>query len=191
VFDSGRRPGFIAHDLFSGPPVGGSARRGADPPFEVWDRGHVSEPSTAAEPQQRMPTPARVAVILLGLLAVLLLLNAALIWATQEAQIDATVEAGSDRDTAALVVLLYLIAFGVIGFSSLLASIFLPRRRTWARQVGILVTSLLVVMSLVGAVTVGGVSPVGLLVLVAAIAGLTSLLSKQTKAWVQGVVPKT
>jgi hypothetical protein len=135
-----------------------------------------------------MPTPTRVAVILLALLAALLLAYSALIWLTQEAQIDASVEAGTDRDTAAQVVLLYLIAFIIMGLSSFLSAVFLPRRRTWARQVGILVTSLLVVMSLFGAVAVGGVSPVGLLVLIASIAGLTSLLSKQTKHWVQGVV---
>jgi hypothetical protein len=136
-----------------------------------------------------MPTPTRVAVILLGLLAVLLLAYAALLWLTQEAQIDASVEAGSDRDAAAQIVLLYLIAFLVIGVCSLLAAVFLPRRRAWARQVGVLVTSLLVVMSLLGALAVGGVSPVGLLVLIASIAGLTSLLSRQTRQWMRGVAP--
>jgi hypothetical protein len=85
-------------------------------------------------------------------------------------------------------VLLYLIAFAVIGLTALLAAVFLPRRRAWARQVGILVTSLLVVMSLIGALSVGGISPVGLFVLIAAIAGLTSLFSRQTKDWVHGVV---
>ena len=139
-------------------------------------------------PVVKMPTPTRVAVILLALLAVLLLATAILTWLTQEAQIDASVNAGIDRDTAAQVVLLYLIAFVVIGVSALLAAVFLPRRRAWARQVGILVTSLLVVMSLVGAVSVGGISPVGLLVLVASIAALTSLFSRQTKDWVHGVV---
>jgi drug/metabolite transporter (DMT)-like permease len=147
---------------------------------------HVSDSSPV--PKQPMPTPTRVAVILLGLLAVLLITYAGLIWLTQEAQIDASVDAGTDRDTAAQVVLLYLIAFLVMGVCSLLAALFLPRRRAWARQVGVLVTSLLVVMSLFGAVSAGGISPVGLLVLVAAIAGLTSLMSRQTKDWVHGVV---
>jgi predicted ribosomally synthesized peptide with SipW-like signal peptide len=146
----------------------------------------VNEPAPVAK--QPMPTPTRVAVILLALLAVLLLATAVLTWFTQEAQIDAYVDAGTDRDTAAQVVLLYLIAFAVIGLTALLAAVFLPRRRAWARQVGILVTSLLVVMSLIGALSVGGISPVGLFVLIAAIAGLTSLFSRQTKDWVHGVV---
>ena len=136
-----------------------------------------------------MPTPTRVAMILLGLLALLLIAYAGLIWLTQDAQIDASVKAGTDRDTAAQVVLLYLVAFLVIGVSSLLAAVFLFRRRVWARQVGVLVTSLLVVMSLFGVLAAGGISPVGMLVLIAAIAGLTSLLSRQTKDWLRGGVP--
>jgi hypothetical protein len=44
------------------------------------------------------------------------------------------------------------------------------------------------VMSLFGALAAGGISPVGLLVLIASIAGLTSLVSRQTKDWVHGVV---
>jgi glucan phosphoethanolaminetransferase (alkaline phosphatase superfamily) len=147
----------------------------------------VSE-SSAVE-KQPMPTPTRVAMILLGLLALLLIAYAGLIWLTQDAQIDASVKAGTDRDTAAQVVLLYLVAFLVIGVSSLLAAVFLFRRRAWARQVGVLVTSLLVVMSLFGVVAAGGISPVGMLVLIAAIAGLTSLLSRQTKDWLRGGVP--
>jgi glucan phosphoethanolaminetransferase (alkaline phosphatase superfamily) len=146
----------------------------------------VSEPSPVVK--QPMPTPTRVAVILLWLLGVVLLAYSMLIWVTQEAQIDASVEAGTDRETAAQVVLLYLIAFAIIGISALLAAIFLPRRRAWARQVGLLTTSLLVVMSLFGALAAGGISPVGLLVLIASIAGLTSLVSRKTKDWVHGVV---
>jgi hypothetical protein len=146
----------------------------------------VSEASPVEK--QPMPTPTRVAMILLWLLGVVLLAYSMLIWVTQEAQIDASVEAGTDRETAAQVVLLYLIAFAIIGLSALLAGIFLPRRRAWARQVGLLTTSLLMVMSLFGALAAGGISPVGLLVLIASIAGLTSLVSRQTKDWVHGVV---
>ncbi len=146
----------------------------------------MSEPSPVEK--QPMPTPTRVATILLWLLGVVLLAYSVLIWVTQEAQIDASVEAGTDRETAAQVVLLYLIAFAIIGLSALLAGIFLPRRRAWARLVGLLTTSLLMVMSLFGALAAGGISPVGLLVLIASIAGLTSLVSRQTKDWVHGVV---
>jgi len=135
-----------------------------------------------------MPTPTRVAVLLLALLGVLLLANAVLTWLAQEAIVDQIVETGVDRDAAAQSVLLFFIGYAVIGLISLLASIFLPRRRRWARQMGALTTSLLVVMTVLSVVTGGTISPIGLLVLVAAIAGLTSVLSRQTKEWVQGVV---
>jgi uncharacterized membrane protein len=146
----------------------------------------VAESSPVAK--QPMPTPTKVAVILLALLGVLLLANAVLTWAGQEVIIDQIVETGVDRDAAAQSVLLFMIAYAIIGVSSLLAAIFLPRRRTWARQVGVLTTSLLVALTLFSVVTGGAISPIGLLVLIAAIAGLTSLVSRQTKDWVHGVV---
>ncbi len=135
-----------------------------------------------------MPTATRVAVILLALLGVLLLANAVLTWVGQETIIDQIVETGVERDAAAQSVLLFMLAYALIGVSSLLASIFLPRRRNWARQVGVLTTSLLMVMTLFSILTGGAISPIGLLVMVSAIAGLTSLVTRQTKDWVHGVV---
>ncbi len=147
----------------------------------------MSQPSPATGSEQPMPTPTRVGVILLALLAVLLLANSALTWFGQEVIIDQIAETGVDRQEAARTVLLFLLAYAVIGMSALLAAGFLPRRRSWARQVGVLVTSLLVVMTLLAALTGGGISAISLLVLVAAVAGLTSLLSRQTKDWIRGV----
>jgi len=135
-----------------------------------------------------MPTATRVAVILLALLAVLLLANAVLTWLAQETIIDQVVASGATRDDAARSVLLFMLAYAVVGVAGLLAAVFLPRRRRWARQIGLLTTSLLVVMTLFSVVTGGVISPIGLLVLVAAIAGFSSLLSRQTKDWVLGVV---
>jgi hypothetical protein len=135
-----------------------------------------------------MPTPTRVAVVLLALLAVLLLANAVLTWLAQETIIDQIVATGAERDAAAQSVLLFMLAYAVIGLTGLLSAIFLPKRRRWARQTGLLATSLLMVMTLISVLTGGGISPIGLLVLVAATAGFTSLLSGQTKEWVQGVV---
>jgi hypothetical protein len=146
----------------------------------------VSEP--APVPKQSMPTPTRVAVILLALLAVLLLANAVLTWVAQETIIDQIVETGVERDAAAQSVLLFMIIYAVVGVTGLVTAIFLPKRRRWARQTGLLTTSLLIVMTLISVLTGGGISPIGLLVLVAAVAGFTSLLSRQTKEWVQGVV---
>jgi hypothetical protein len=153
--------------------------------FVVHD-DHVSDSSPV--PKQPMPTPTRIAVILLALLGVLLLANALVTWLSQETLIDQIEKTGVDRDAAAQSVLLFLIAYIIIGLSALLASIFLPRRRNWARQVGILTTSLLVVMSVIATASGAGISIVGLLVPISAIVGLICLMSQQTKAWLHGVV---
>lgn len=145
----------------------------------------MPEPAPATRPP--MPTPARVAVILLALMGVLLLASAALNWVGQEIILDRFEEQGQDREAAAQSLLLFTLAYTVIGVSALLAAIFVPRRRAWARQVGLLVTSLLVVMTLLSAVLTGGIAPTSLLVLVAGIAGFTSLFSRQTKEWLSGV----
>ena len=134
-----------------------------------------------------MPTSARVAVTLLALLGVLLLAIAALIWVQQDEYIDSLVAAGANRTSAGQTALLWLLAYAVIGLSALLAAIFLPRRRRWARQVGLLVTSLLVVITVLAAVLTGAVTPNSLLVLVAAGAAFASLYSRQTKEWLFGV----
>ncbi len=145
----------------------------------------MSEPVPVQK--QPMPTATRVAVILLALLAVLLLTNAVLTWLAQETIIDQVVAAGADRDDAAQSVLLFMLAYAVVGVAGLVAAVFLPKRRRWARQIGLLTTSLLVVLTLFSVVTGGVISPIGLLVLVAAIAGFSSLLSRQTKDWMRGV----
>ncbi len=134
-----------------------------------------------------MPTPTRVAVILLALLAVLLLASATLNWVGQEIIVDRFEEQGQDREAAAQSLLLFTIAYAVIGVSALVAAVFLPRRRTWARQVGLLVASLLVVMTLLSAVFSGGIAVTSLLVLVSGLAAFTSLLSRQTRDWLSGV----
>jgi hypothetical protein len=105
----------------------------------------------------------------------------------QEIILDRFEEQGQDREAAARNLLLFTIAYAVIGVSALVSALFLPRGRQWARQVGLLVTSLLIAMTLLSTVLTGGVAPTTLLVLVSGVAGFTSLLSRQTKDWVLGV----
>lgn len=166
----------------------GSPVRGTVAP--VCQGDGVSAPSpepTAAPGREPMPTSARVAVILLALLGVLLLASATLNWVGQEIILDRFEEQGQDREAAAQTLLLFTIAYAVIGLSALLAAVFVPRRRVWARQVGLLVSSLLVVMTLLSTVFTGGIAPTSLLVLVAGLAAFTSLFSRQTKDWLFGV----
>ena len=168
------------HDISSGSPVRGSTGN------PICQGGDVPDP-TAPTARPPMPTPTRVAVILLALLGILLLAGATLNWVGQEIILDQFEEQGQDREAAARTLLLFTIAYAVIGLSALLAAIFVPQRRPWARQVGLLVTSLLVVMTLLSAVFTRGIPPTSLLVLVAGVAAFTSLLSRQTKDWLFGV----
>ena len=147
----------------------------------------VSESSAAATDREPMPTPTRVAVMLLALLAVLLLANAALTWFAQDVLVDRlAAEPGADRAAVAQQLLLFLVAYAIMGLSAALAAVFLPRRQTWARTAGVLVMSLLAVVTLFSIVTTGGVSVYWLLALVASVAAVTSLVSKQTTAWLCG-----
>ena len=144
-------------------------------------------PDAVPDAKQPMPTPTRVAVILLALLGVLLLANAVLTVLAREAVVDSIVQTGVDRDAAAQSVTVFLIGYALVGLAALLAAVFLPRRRRWAHQTGVMTTSLLVALTLFSVLTGGGISPVGLFLLVAALAGLTSLLSRQTRDWVRDV----
>ena len=147
----------------------------------------MTQPSPATEPKAPMPTATKVAVVLLALLGVFLLLNSLLTWAAQEVLVEQIVEAsGVDPDAAARQLLLFLLAYGVLGLAAVLAAAFLPRQRRWARLVGILVAGLMTVITLYVVVTSGGVTPLGLLVLVITVATVTSLFSAQTKEWVAG-----
>ncbi len=134
-----------------------------------------------------MPTPTRVAVILLALLAVLLLAYAALIWFGRDIMIEQITETGVSRDAAARSVLLFQLGYLVIGATAALSAVFLPRRRPWARVTGILVTSLLAVMMLLSVIFSGGLTPLALLVLISAVAALTSLLAGATKQWLREI----
>jgi hypothetical protein len=134
-----------------------------------------------------MPTPTRVALILLALLAVLLLAYAALLWLTQDAAVDELTERGADRDDAATSIVLFLLAYGVIGLTAAASAVGLSRRRSWARLTGILVTSLLAGTTLLSVLFSGGVTPLALLVLISAVAALTSLLSGATKQWLREI----
>ena len=133
-----------------------------------------------------MPTATRVAVLLLALLGVLLLLNAALTWYGQEAVIDRLVDSGVDQAEAAQTLLLFGLAYAVIGGTAVISAAFLPQRRSWARQCGVLVTSLLAVLTLLSILLAAAASALSLLLLVCSLAALTSLLSRPTKDWLAG-----
>ena len=139
---------------------------------------------TSAHPP--MPTSVRVAVIAMGVLAALLLTNAALLWYGYGATVDRIVREGEDisRSEASQFVLMSLVPYLVIGLVLALAAWFLPRRHAWARWLGLAASGLLAVLSLLSALGLGGVTIALLLVLVLSVAAVTSLMARTTRDWV-------
>ena len=133
-----------------------------------------------------MPTSVRVAVIVMGVLAALLLSNAALSWYGFEAIVDGLVErnAAVDRDVAESTITQNIVLFAVLGVLLALSAWFLPRRQPWARWVGVAASAAMVLLTLFSTVVAGGVTIYGLLALVLSVAGVTSLLARTTGAWV-------
>jgi len=139
---------------------------------------------TSAAPS--MPTSVRVAIIAMGVLAALLLLNAGLTWFGREGVAEAIVEAGAgvSRDEAETYVVIWVVPYLVLGVLLALASWFLPRRHPWARWIGLASSVVLALLTLFSAVTAGGVTFASLLLLVLAVASITSLLARSTTDYV-------
>ncbi|SOD94498.1 hypothetical protein [Blastococcus haudaquaticus] len=143
-------------------------------------------PTEDAATRPPMPTSVRVAVIAMGVLAALLLTNAALLWYSYDEAVDRIVRDGDDvsRSEASQFVIMSLVPYLIIGLVLALAAWFLPRRQPWARWMGLAAAGLLVLLSLMSALSLGGVTISLLLLLVLSVASVTSLLARTTGAWV-------
>jgi hypothetical protein len=133
-----------------------------------------------------MPTSARVAVVLMGVLAAMLLLYAAITWLGREG-IAAAVEGARPEfspDEAMRYVLVSALPYLVVGLVLAVSAWFLPQRRPWARWTGLAASFLLAGLMVLGMASIGGVTPVSLLVLVLSVAAVTSLLARPTADWV-------
>jgi len=133
-----------------------------------------------------MPPSVRVAVIVMGILAALLLTNAALLWYSYDAAVDRLVREGADvsRAEASQFVIMSLVPYLAIGLVLALAAWFLPRRQPWARWLGLAASGLLALLALTSVLSLGGVTISLLLLLVLSVAAVTSLLARTTGAWV-------
>jgi glucan phosphoethanolaminetransferase (alkaline phosphatase superfamily) len=143
-------------------------------------------PAEGTSPRPSMPASVRVAIIVMGVLAALLLTNAALLWFAYDDAVARLVQEGEDisRDEASQFVLMSLVPYLVIGLVLALAAWFLPRRLPWARWMGLAASGLLALLSLMSAVSIGGVTIPLLLVLVLSVAAVTSLLARTTGTWI-------
>ncbi len=132
-----------------------------------------------------MPTSVRVAVIAMGVLAALLLSNAALLWYGYDAAVDRLVREGQDvsRSEATRFVTMSLVPYLVIGVVLALAAWFLPRRQAWARWIGLSASALLALLTLTSVLSLGGITVSLLLVLVLSISAVAGLLARTTRNW--------
>jgi hypothetical protein len=132
-----------------------------------------------------MPPSVRVATVLLGVVAALLLLNAGLSWFARDALVEAVLEANPDisRGEAERFLLLSVLPYLVIGVGAAVSAWWLPRRRTWARLSGLAAATVLGLLTLWSMLAVGGVTVVSLLVFVLSVGAVTSLLARTTTAW--------
>lgn len=138
-----------------------------------------------------MPPSVRVAVGVTAVLALLLLVNAALLGFGFDVAVDRFVDAADDvtRAQAEQFVLLSLVPYAVLGLVLAAAAAFLPRRHGWARWAGLVATGLLGLLTLLSILATGGISVVSLLLLVLSIAGVTSLVARTTREWLPGGAP--
>ncbi len=185
VFGRRSRSGFVRAKIVWGTTVRGFGR----PLPKICHAGRVPTAQSPAEgtpARPSMPPSVRVAVIVMGVLAALLLTNAALLWYAYDDAVARLVREGEDisRSEAGQFVLMSLVPYLVIGLALALAAWFLPRRQPWARWTGLAASALLALLSLMSAVSIGGVTLPLLLVLVLSVAAVTSLLARTTGTWV-------
>jgi hypothetical protein len=133
-----------------------------------------------------MPASARVAVGLMGMLAAMLLLYAAITWLGRDWLAEAVGRAWPDlsQAEAARYVLVRAAPYLPVGVVLAISAWFLPQRRSWARWTGLAASFLLAGLMLVGMASIGGVTPISLFVLVLSVAAVTSLLARPTGDWI-------
>jgi glucan phosphoethanolaminetransferase (alkaline phosphatase superfamily) len=144
------------------------------------------QPTDDSAPAPSMPASVRVATIAMAILAALFLAYGGLLWFGFDTAVANTVGDGDTvtRSEAEAFIRTSVIVFLVLGVVLALSAWFLPRRQPWARWLGIAVNGLLVLLSLFTMATAGGIPIYTLLVLILALAALTSLFARTTGAFV-------
>lgn len=140
-------------------------------------------------PVDRMPTPVKVAAILLGFLAALLLVNAVLGFVGLTGILDEFADAARDRevsfdrDAASTQLRTLFIAGAVVGVACAVAVVLLARRNKIGRLLGISSAAIQLSLGLLNAISVGGLLNYTLLMIVLTTAILVMLFRRQTVDW--------
>ncbi|TFV67273.1 UNVERIFIED_ORG: hypothetical protein E4P37_03730 [Bacillus sp. AZ43] len=147
-----------------------------------------TDQTPAADPAARppIPTSVRVAVIAMGVLAALMLVNAGLTWYAFDTFVDALVEGNDDvdRGQAETALRQNILVYGLLGLLIALSAWFLPRRQPWARWVGLATSAALALLTIFSTLLAGGVTVFSLLIAVLSIAAVTSLMARTTRDYV-------
>lgn len=143
--------------------------------------GKSTQPAVPAA----MPTPVRVATILLGVIAALLLVNAALTLFGKEAILDQLLDAGSELSRAELnqQLVVNIGRDAALGVLNVLAVVLMLRRRPLGRWLGIICAALLLGLSIVTIVGVGGLPIYTMLLVVLTVAIIGSLFTRTAVDW--------
>jgi uncharacterized membrane protein (DUF2068 family) len=123
----------------------------------------------------------------MSLLAGLLLLNALLTWVSRATVAKAITSGGTHVSLAAaerFVVVWMLLPYLILGLLLALSTWFLPKRRAWARWIGLTASALLCVLTVFSVFASRAISTGSLLVLVISLGAMISLLARGTTAWV-------
>ncbi|MGI8652648.1 MAG: hypothetical protein ACR2I7_07615 [Geodermatophilaceae bacterium] len=146
-------------------------------------------------PTDRMPTPAKVAAILLGFLGLLLLVNAVLGFTGLGSILDEFAKAARDRDVdfdraaASSQLTTLFVAGAVLGLMAAVACILLARRHKAGRLLGIACAGIQLSLAVFNAIGVGGLLNYTLLLIVLTVAILVMLFRKQTVDWLRTEPP--
>lgn len=148
--------------------------------------------ASAQVPADRMPTPTKVATIMLGVLSALLLLNAVLTLGGLDAILDAIADNTSatdpvfDRDAVRTQLLVSVGGSVVVGLVAAMAGILLVRRNAIGRWLGIACAVIQLLLALVLVAGLGGIPIYSLLLIVITVAILMSLFRRATVDWLRG-----
>jgi hypothetical protein len=140
-----------------------------------------------------MPRQVRIAVVAMGVLAALLLLNAAVTWYGRAGLAAEVLKGRADMSRAAAerLVLVWMLPYLIVGLVLALAAWFLPRGQAWARWFGLAASTLIALLTLFTVLSSGGVTAASLLLLLLSLTTVVCLLSRKTTAWVPGLGSRT
>jgi hypothetical protein len=150
----------------------------------VADSPRISSDGSPSE-ETKTPTSARVAILVMWIMAGLLLANAALTVVALDALVDrATSASGVAQADARRTILIGLVPPVLLGVLLGLAAWGLARRHAWGRWIGLGAAMMLFALTLLTMLAAGGLLIVSLLLLLLSMAAATSLLSRTTAQWI-------